>query len=298
MIQLEAAKFLRFFSDMHQDFHINSKKFHPSQLWNPDPLDEDKDTILILAGDIWHAKKPFSFSNYSWFKDLSTRFKYILIVLGNHDFWNGSFPTEYSNFERYKEQHDITNLYLLQDSMITIGNHKFIGATLWTNYNNRDYETIAYYDRDPSQLSSNEMFSSDQKYIRYSHPLYKGTYKRIRPKQFMEAHSKSINYIFENAIKDNSEQTLWVISHHPPSKALINDPDLDDTTMGIVANDYDEKIAASEIDYWIHGHNHQSGSAKIGNTTIMANTLGYISSPDENARLNPDYNPWMQLPLN
>ncbi len=288
MIELPEAKYLRFFSDVHQDFHINTKRFNPLHLWNPDPLDEDKDTILILAGDIWHSKKPFTFSNYSWFKELASKFKYILIVLGNHDFWYGSFPTEYNNFERYKLQFDIPNLYLLQDSSLIIGNNKFIGSTLWTNYNNKDFDTLFY-------MSSNS--SNDFKYIRYIDPKYRGVYKHIKPKQFLEAHNRSINYIFENAIKDNDKQTLWVITHHPPSKALINDPSLDNLIMGYVASDYDNLIKESSIDYWIHGHNHQSGTAKIGNTTIMANTLGYISSHEENALLNSQYNPWIQISL-
>ena len=287
-IILEPAKYLRFYSDIHQDFYINSKKFQPSQLWYPEPLPEDNESILILAGDIWHAKKPFTFANFSWFKDLSSKFKYILIILGNHDFWGGSFPTEYSNFERYKEQFDIPNLYLLQDSSIIIGEHKFIGSTLWTNYNQKDADTISYSDS----------ISSDLKYIRYIDPLYRGVFKRIKPKHFLEAHNKSINYIFENAIKDNEKQTLWVITHHPPSKSLITDPDLDYLTMGVVANDYDEKIINSDIDFWIHGHNHQSGKKLIGNTTIMANTVGYLSASAENAKLNPDYNPWIQIKLN
>lgn len=287
MIKLPEAKFLRFFSDMHQDFYINPKKFSPSHLWYPEPLPEDSETILILAGDIWHAKKPFTFSNFSWFKDLSSKFKYIIVILGNHDFWSGTFPTEYANFNRYKEQFDIPNIYLLQDNIINIGTHKFIGATLWTNYNERDPETI----------QNSEMISSDLKYIRYSDPNYRGTYKRIKPKHFMEAHAKSLNFIFENATKESEEQTLWVITHHPPSKALIDDPALDNLTMGVVANDYDEKIAASNIDFWIHGHNHQSGTAKIGNTLIMANTIGYLSASEENAKLNSKYNPWIQIAL-
>lgn len=287
MIYLEPAKFLRFFSDMHQDFYINPKKFDPNKLWYPEPLPEDKDSILILAGDIWHAKKPFTYSNFSWFKEISTRFKYILVILGNHDFWNGTFPTEYENFERYTKEFDIPNLYLLQDNIIHIGNHKFIGSTLWTNYNEKDIETI----------SLSESISSDLKYMRYRDPLYKSAYKRIKPKNFLEAHNKSIKFIFENAIKDNEEQTLWVITHHPATSALINDPDLDEKTMGLVTSNYDEQIASSPIDYWIHGHNHQSGQAKVGNTTILSNTVGYLSASDSNAILNSQYNPWIQIPL-
>ena len=44
----------------------------------------------------------------------------------------------------------------------------------------------------------------------------------------------------------------------------------------------------------MHGHVHQSGKAKIGNTEIIANTVGYAISPDFNAKFNSLYNPWHQ----
>lgn len=288
MITLEPSKYLRYFSDIHQDFYVNAKKFSPNQLWNPEPLPEDKETTLILAGDLWHAKKIFTFANYSWLKELSSKFQHILIVLGNHDFWGGSFPTEYANFDRYKEQFGIDNLYLLQDNTIYIGNNKFIGATLWTNYNNKDSETIDHAN----------FISSDLKYIRYIDPKFKGSFKKVHPKHFIEAHNVSLNYIFNNAHKDFPEQKLWVITHHPPTSLLVTDPELDQLTKGVVASsNYDERIAQSPIDFWIHGHNHQSGEGLIGNTKILSNTLGYLSEADYNEKLNSLYNPLIQMKL-
>ena len=109
-ITLEPSSHYRLFSDMHLDMYVQ-KKFQPSQLWEPEVLPEDSESTLILAGDIWHSKKPFAFSNYSWFGKMTQRFKYVLVVLGNHDFWGGTFPTEYKNFERYKNEQKLNNLF-------------------------------------------------------------------------------------------------------------------------------------------------------------------------------------------
>lgn len=289
-LKLESAKKIRFYSDIHLDFYVNGKNFKPSQLWEPEVLPDDKESILVLAGDIWHAKKPFKFSNYSWFEKISQRFKYVLVVLGNHDFWNGQLPTEYDNFRKYAKEQSLDNIILLQNSQVVIGEHKFVGATLWTNFKNRDEQTLA------QALAS----SNDFKYIRYIDPRFKGTFKRLTPKNLLEEHTKSKNYIFENAKKDYPEQKLWVITHHPPVDVLVTDPSIseDGDDYGLVTNNYVQEIENSEIDFWIHGHNHQSGSAKVGKTTILANTLGYLSAPQTNEKLNPEFNPWIELELN
>lgn len=284
-LKLPAAKKLRFYSDMHLDFYVNPKRFNPENLWYPEPLPDDKETILVLAGDIWHAKKPFKYNNFSWFSEISKRFKYILVVLGNHDFWGGQLPTEYTNFERYRKELGIENLILLQNSQVIIGENKFVGATLWTDFANNDFET----------LEESNKCSNDLKYIRYMDSIYKGVYKRLQNKNIVQQHKISKNYIFENAIKDYPEQKLWVITHHPPSDVLVTNPHLTKSEYGLVTNSFDDKIKDTEIDYWIHGHNHQSGKAKVGKTLVMANTVGYLSQSATNAELNPDYNPWIEL---
>lgn len=287
-LKLPNAKKLRFYSDIHLDFYVNAKKrFNSDLLWFPEILEDDNETILVLAGDIWHAKKPFKYNNYSWFSSIAKRFKYVLVVLGNHDFWGGQFPTEYANFNRYAKELGLNNIILLQDSQIIIGNHKFLGSTLWTDYANNDYYT----------LEEAKETSNDFKYIRYIDPKYPGVFKKLLTKNIVEHHRISRNYIFENAHKDYPEQKLWVITHHPPCDALVTNPYLTKNEYGLVTNTLDKKIVESKIDYWIHGHNHQSGQAKVGNTLVLANTLGYLSATATNEEFNNDYNPWIEIDL-
>lgn len=284
VLNLEPAKYLRLFSDMHLDMYV-SKKFKPENLWYPEPLPEDKDTVLVLAGDIWHAKKPFSFNNFSWMKEVSSRFKYVFVVLGNHDFWSGQYPKEYANFNRYVKESGLVNVFLLQNTQIVMGKYKFLGTTFWVNYANN-----------PEFMDKAREYS-DYRYIRYEDPRYRGVFKKLVPKNIVEAHNRDRNYIFENAKKDYPEQNLWIITHHPPSFALVDDPALTEFFASVSATDYDDWIKNSDIDVWMHGHNHQSGEAVVGNTKIIANTVGYATAPDENEKMNPNFNPWFQIKL-
>lgn len=292
-LKLEGAKYWRLYSDMHQDMYVLPKKrFSPSMLWMPEPLPEDKDTVLILAGDIWHAKKYFKYDNYSWLKDVSSRFKYVLVVLGNHDFWGGKYPDEYAKFNKYKEELEIHNLYLLQDSTLLIGDVKFIGASLWNELDNRNPEFIDEYNE----------HINDVKYIKWSHPNYPNSFKKWSAKQVIESFTKSRNYIFENAKREYPEQKVFVITHHPPSYALFEnykaEPEyIYDKHKKLYGNNLDDLIVNSDIDIWVHGHNHQSGRGKIGNTEIIANVVGYVLAPDENIINNFKYNPWFQEEL-
>ena len=98
--QLE-FKYIRIFSDIHLDFDyygIKGKNISFDKIWRPTKLSTDKETILILAGDLWHSHKIFSFMGKSWLKGISQRYGLVLVVLGNHDFWNGNLPLEYDYF--------------------------------------------------------------------------------------------------------------------------------------------------------------------------------------------------------
>lgn len=289
MQKLEGAKYWRLFSDIHEDMYVQ-KHFKPSQLWMPDPLPEDKESVLVLAGDLWHAKKYLMFSGYSWLKDVASRFKYVVVVLGNHDFWGGKYPDEYVRFETYKQKLGIDNLFLLQDSTLLIGDVKFVGATLWNNLDGRNPEVLEEYN---SSIN-------DVRYIRWSHPVYPNSFKKWGAKQVIEAYSKSKQYIFENAKKDYPEQKVFVVTHHPPVTDLFSVPeeypyyvDLE-SHKKLYGNNLGKEIAESEIDVWVYGHNHQSGHVKIGNTDIYSNTVGYPLSSAHNEVMNPDYNPWFQ----
>ena len=139
-------QYIRIFSDIHLDFDIPNKlkNFNPEQgIWTPTALPKDKETILILAGDIWHAKKPFSFANFSWFKHISEQFHSIVVLLGNHDFWGGNLKNEYNTYQKYILEQNLSNVHLLQNNTLKFDNLKIIGGTMWTNFNDGNYITLS-----------------------------------------------------------------------------------------------------------------------------------------------------------
>lgn len=70
---------IRIYSDIHQELHREDK------LFDIPLLDDDKNTVLILAGDIDYLKFGLELANRH-----SEQFKAVIYVPGNHEYYNDS----------------------------------------------------------------------------------------------------------------------------------------------------------------------------------------------------------------
>lgn len=257
-------KYIRIFSDIHLDFDIPSstKNFDPSRdIWSPTPMPTDQETILILAGDIWHAKKPFSFMGFSWFKKISAQFHSIIVLLGNHDFWGGNLQKEYEHYRKNIAAQNLTNVQLLQNSTIILGDIKFVGGTLWTDYNQGNLHSIAFA----------ETYMNDFKYIRNGL-----AFSKLKANHLIGEHLKTARYIEENAKRDFPEQNLWVITHHLPTFRSIplEYEGYDINENALYASNL-EHLFTDDINVWVHGHSHHAINYTVKNTRIISNPRGY-----------------------
>ena len=101
---------LRIMSDLHLEFDRAERKIE--DYYNAIDNDilpampDDMDTVLILAGDIDKAKCVHYLITH-----IAHRFKYILMIMGNHEHYGGNFPTSYRKIE--ESTASISNFYLL-----------------------------------------------------------------------------------------------------------------------------------------------------------------------------------------
>ncbi len=275
---MESVQKIRVFSDIHLDFDVlqQGKNFNFSQLWFPEILEDDKESLLILAGDLWHAKKPFHYHNHSWVKELSTRFKYVVIVLGNHDFWGGNLQLEYDRWYTMLFEQNIENVFLLQNQVLLFGDLKIIGGTLWTDYGKNN----------DCMIFAEQGAMKDYQYIKNGQ-----FFSHLKAKHILAEHLKTRKFIEEHAIKDYPEQKVWVISHHPPSKLSLP---LDMMEEG---RELDSYLYHSDLEYlfndpkynidvWVHGHSHEYQHYFINDKKVIANPRGYTHE-------ETFYNPWI-----
>lgn len=278
---MKTPHFIRVVSDLHLDFDIpqNPRNFLPQMLWHPEKMENDSQTVLIIAGDIWHAKKPFSFMGYSWVKEIAKQFQYVIIVLGNHDFWGGNLPKEYDNYTKKIKEQELNNVFLLQNNSVVLGEVKFVGGTLWTDYNRGDPACM--------QLAESGLMQ-DYKYIRNGVGFFK-----LRANKILAEHLKTRLAIEELAVKDYPEQKLWVVTHHLPTICSIpieNNEDGRENENSLYYSDMDNFIEQKDIDVWVHGHSHRYQEYDLGKTKIIANPRGYTSE-------DTGFNPWAVFDL-
>lgn len=83
---------------------------------------------LILAGDIGSFK-----SHLPFIKDACTKYK-VIYILGNHEFYGYSLK-EVRDFWKSVQ---LENFYFLDNSSVVIDGIRFIGTTLWTDFDNEN----------------------------------------------------------------------------------------------------------------------------------------------------------------
>lgn len=132
---------LRVMSDLHLEHDRG---------WMIPVMDGEADQVLILAGDI----VPFTvmYQIMPFFEDISKRFRQVIYVPGNHEYYGGDIVTG-MRLATYKLQ-KLRNIKLLHDDFIRIDNTYIYGTTLWTSLNGAIIEKVPYMVADYKCISN------------------------------------------------------------------------------------------------------------------------------------------------
>lgn len=283
-------KFIRLVSDVHLDFDIRraqqlTKKatFQEAMesCWLPPLMPGDEDTCLVIAGDIWYERRfltKFYADGESWLAKVAKRFKYVIFVLGNHDYWDTNVLYEPTKIKEELKAQGITNAFLLEKDAITLENVKFVGGTLWTDFKRGD----------PLVMGTAPSMMNDYRFMRYG-----AAYGKCHPNHLYEIFMNTKKFIFEN-VKREGDQYVFVVTHMAPSWNSIA-PHFRAEIMSnyLYFSDLEKRIAADgkDIDFWAHGHIHWPADYLLGKTRVLCNPRGYAMEA------MPDFNPNFRIEL-
>jgi predicted MPP superfamily phosphohydrolase len=249
---------IRHFSDLHIEFQRGTR-----EVWLPPVLPDDKDTVLVLAGDIDVGKHTATYVNR-----LGSQFKAVVFVLGNHDMYGENIDKVYDKISGLITE---DNVHLLQNSKVTIEDTEFLGSTLWTD--------IAHGDPFLCFNAKNTMmdFRKIKKgpgYSRFTTAvwLYQNRISRAFLKQHVDIKKKQV-----------------VVTHHAPDFACAGtryNP-ADSKAAYYYNNGMGETIADAGL--WIYGHTHQSFDGYLGNTRVVHNPFGYWTKREEDTEKDFNY---------
>jgi len=224
-------------------------------------LEDDLNTVLILAGDIDHAKNIPNYLN-----SLSDRFLAIIHVAGNHEYYGSNLKSCNEKMKGYEfELND--NCYHLNNTSVTIRGQKFIGCALWTDLS----------DPNIAWLAQRKM--NDYSQIRDG---YKN-YGKIKPFHTTLLNKESRQFIYNNC------NNAVVITHHSPlsagnsslggfnpySYSAYNELD------AAYYNNLEDFTSESSIKLWCYGHTHKVIDVMYFGTRIVTNAVGYMREESE-----------------
>ena len=210
--------------------------------------------VLILAGDIcvindliaeWmlHPHPENTFLNF--FDECVKNYKKVFYVMGNHE----HYGWDYKLSEMWLRKCLPVGITLLNNEVCNYEGINFIGTTLWAGYNNCE-----------GLMSDFKQITVDDK------PL---TEEFLR-----EENNKNIEFL-KNTIP--SLDNVVVISHHSPSMLSVDDSRKELGVSEGYANHLESFIEDNnQIQYWFHGHLHDSLNYNIGECNVICNPRGYV----------------------
>lgn len=212
---------------------------------------------LVIAGDLATEKDLI----YYFFERVSPKDIPIIYVLGNHEF-------EYQDIDTYvielkKLLSDFPNVHILDNESIVLDGIKFIGTTLWSNF-----------ELDGLDLKKEAMIWSEENIVDFHH-IYKkenGKYRTLTAKDMLMLNEKACNFLTYELLKNNFSGKKVVVTHFAPHLKSVHD-DFKDTMSSYWVNNLENLLGFS--DYWFHGHTHNSFEYNIEGTIVACNPRGY-----------------------
>lgn len=250
---------IRYYSDMHLDFYRG-----PKDMWFPPVLPDDKNTTLLLSGDVWRGTDFIHKNDYSWISLIAQRFKQVLIVLGNHDYW----PCDQSiSIVRGGE---ICNSLLIDSGFYNVKvldcdtyldeDVLFVGATLWTDLSQEDpfvVMNMPNYMMPDSEIAyddSGQLFSSEK---------------------WLQTHYRHKDYL-RHVVEQNKDKVVVIMTHHVPLIEL-GDPNFEGhQSNGYFMNDLSTFVMDNDnIKMWVSGHVHVPSISTLNQCCFLNNAVGY-----------------------
>jgi hypothetical protein len=249
------------------------------------PITVGKDVdVVAVAGDICEGAQ----NSFVALRHIVPERIPIVFVMGNHEYYRRFLRDE---LEAAKTIGPDFNISVLENDVVVIGGVRFAGASLWT-----DYRLFGAHNA-PAAMRAARTGMNDHRLIGWR----KQPWERFRPEEALMLHATS-RCFFADTFATPFDGTTVALSHHSPHAASVPARFANDILSAAFASsvlgdligagpDRDQDGAVPDrdrigarIDFFIHGHIHDSSDYRVGNTRVIANPHGYGAE-------NPSFDP-------
>lgn len=260
-------------SDLHLEF-LQGR--HPGErLIHPNPHAD----VLVLAGDIATSKQAARL-----FADWPVP---VLMVAGNHEYYDRDLPDTQA---RLREDCQGNPVRFLENDSFTLGDVRFLGCTLWTDYR------LVQGATQPQMMKEALYHLNDHALIRMERSLFS-------PPNALAFHEASIRWLLAELAKPWEGKTV-VITHHGPHPLSVHPRYARQLLSAAYCSDLSVHTGLlDKVDLWMHGHVHDSFDYTVPGThcRVVTNPAGYITNrshrrPGDDWQFeNPAWNPDLVL---
>ena len=234
---------LHVLSDLHTEFADFS------------PPETDAD-VVILAGDIGVGLGGIEWAARQFPKAP------VIYVPGNHEFYGHDIGLT----DELKAAAP-ANIHVLNNDKLVLHGIRFVGSTLWTDFNlHGDGE--AWFARQCAKQLMRDFAS-----------IHNGS-RRFTPEDSVELHEASKTWLL-GELERKFEGPTVVVTHHLPASTSVAKRYANDPLNPAFASSLEDVIEKHRPELWIHGHTHAPCDYELFDTRIICNPLGY---PGENRR--------------
>ena len=262
---------IQFASDLHLEFLMRK---HPKErLVKPHP----DASVLVLAGDIHTATLTVDV-----FSDWPVP---VIYIAGNHESYRSDLAAVHVGIRQRIADLGISDrFHFLENDSVTINGVRFLGATLWT-----DYELMQVVQPQTAAMHLANMCMMDHRVIRLNGADFLPGDALIQHQQSRAWLERELGKIVSGVHYN------VVVTHHGCHPNSIHERFEGNRMNPAFVSNLEPLV--KKADAWIHGHVHNSMRYRIGKCEVRANPAGYIGnlaaakSPTEFDFENPEFDP-------
>lgn len=207
--------------------------------------------VCVLAGDIAEGV-----NGLAWAMAKIPQHIKVLYVPGNHEYYGHDYALLNARFRAHNRMG--TNVHVLLNETVTIGDVDFVGTTLWADFN----------------LYGNQELYAKEWYLGLNDSIYiRNNGGRIGPADFIRWHDEA-KWFIKNTCETPTTNTRVLITHYCHELSVAPQYRNDPLTPGFAVKipvDMHEKFKVH-----FHGHTHASFDYETNyGTRVVCNPRGY-----------------------
>ena len=227
----------------------------------------DADAI-VLAGDIARPNEAMAWA---------TSFERpVVYVPGNHEFYGGALDATLRELKRLGAN---TRVKVLDCDEIVLGDVRFLGATLWTDF-------LLFGGGEPRDwaMAQARLWVRDFSRIHLDEKLE----QLFSPAAAMGLFARHAAWL-QGKLDQPFPGPTVVVTHHAPSPQSLHPRFANAALSACFVSDVEYLMGKDRVALWVHGHTHDSFDYTVNGTRVVCNPRGYAKhGVNENAAFDPE----------